>query len=102
MAYARIEEGFWTDPKGKIWRVISAKKRPFQEKYKTRSIALRNYVFERDGYVCRNCGKTETLVLDHVKPLRAGGTNHPNNLQCLCHSCNSKKVKTDREKYPYV
>lgn len=61
---------------------------------------LRRSVFARDGFKCRHCGGNKWLSLDHVIPKRAGGSNHPDNLQCLCHSCNSKKVKTDREQFP--
>lgn len=61
---------------------------------------LQMTVFARDGFKCRHCGGDRWLSLDHVIPKRAGGSNHPDNLQCLCHSCNSKKVKTDREKFP--
>ena len=30
---------------------------------------VRRYVFERDGYRCRHCGKTGALECDHIKPL---------------------------------
>lgn len=40
---------------------------------------------------CRFCGSTENLHVDHIKPVRHGGTNHINNLQCLCRKCNVKK-----------
>jgi 5-methylcytosine-specific restriction protein A len=46
---------------------------------------------------CEHCGHTGstdnplTLTLDHITPLSAGGTNHPQNLRCLCRRCNSSK-----------
>jgi hypothetical protein len=92
MTYTRINEGFWTDFEGNVWKVISPKMRPFKEKYKKRSIALRDYVFRRDGYKCQRCSTTDNLVLDHRASLRNGGTNHPDNLQTLCHSCNCSKA----------
>lgn len=45
----------------------------------------------RDGASCQPCGGTERLVLDHVIPIRWGGTNDLANLQVLCHHCNSVK-----------
>lgn len=43
------------------------------------------------GARCLCCGATDRLTMDHVVPLIAGGTNTIENLQPLCHSCNSRK-----------
>lgn len=51
----------------------------------------RNYVFGRDGNVCVVCGGNENLSIDHIRPVRHGGSNDFNNLQTLCVSCNSRK-----------
>lgn len=48
-------------------------------------------VFERDGNACLACGATHSLSLDHIVPLSKGGDNSDDNLQTLCHSCNSSK-----------
>jgi 5-methylcytosine-specific restriction endonuclease McrA len=32
------------------------------------------------------------LVADHVISRRNGGSHHPDNMQCLCNSCNSRKA----------
>lgn len=40
---------------------------------------------------CQKCGKIEGITIDHIKPLSKGGTNHIDNLQPLCRSCNCKK-----------
>lgn len=40
---------------------------------------LRHKVFARDGYRCRECGKTNketSLEIDHIVPVSKGGTNH--------------------------
>lgn len=65
------------------------------------------YVFWRDGFRCRYCGRTPAdgvrLVIDHVYPRsRARGNgevNHPINLVTSCEACNSHKGSTlfDRE-----
>ncbi|NEP04587.1 MULTISPECIES: HNH endonuclease [Okeania] len=57
-------------------------------------LAVRKYVFERDRYHCKSCGKTtrETqLTIDHIIPLASGGSNDISNLQTLCSKCNQKK-----------
>lgn len=58
--------------------------------------AVREWIFSRDGHQCQMCGANGRnlgvqLVIDHKKPLKRGGTNHPSNLQTLCSKCNSKK-----------
>lgn len=58
------------------------------------SPAVRKYVFERDLYQCKSCGKThlETVLnIDHIIPLARGGSNDISNLQTLCRSCNQRK-----------
>lgn len=52
---------------------------------------VRATVFSRDGNKCKHCGTTEYLAVDHVIPVRLGGSNELNNLQTLCIRCNSAK-----------
>jgi 5-methylcytosine-specific restriction protein A len=44
--------------------------------------------------LCRRCGEAASQV-DHIVPLRKGGTNSEENLQSLCHSCHSRKTITE-------
>ena len=37
------------------------------------------------------CGSDKDLVADHIVSRKNGGEHHPNNLQAMCQSCNSKK-----------
>lgn len=83
---------YWTDHNGASWIVPQIKGR-----LKSRipaHAALKAFVIHRDGYACRECGCTDlmALVADHVVSRRNGGTHHPDNMQCLCHSCNSRKA----------
>lgn len=60
--------------------------------------ALRQRVFERDGRVCRGCGTTEQLQIDHILPK----AQFPflvfdiHNLQVLCWPCNRTKQHRQR------
>lgn len=80
----------WTDNHGTQWIVPQIKGRlkmciPAHR-------ALRDFVIERDGRACVQCKGTEMLVADHIVSRRNGGAHHPDNMQCLCHSCNSRKA----------
>lgn len=48
---------------------------------------VRAQVLKRDGYRCRLCGAPATHV-DHIVPVREGGTDEPVNLPALCERCN--------------
>lgn len=48
-------------------------------------------VMERDGYACVLCESTTDLTIDHIFPVRHGGSDDPINLRVLCRSCNSAK-----------
>lgn len=56
--------------------------------------SVREYVFQRDGFRCRGCGKSSTevqLQIDHIIPIAQGGSNDISNLQTLCKTCNRRK-----------
>lgn len=53
--------------------------------------AVRELVYQRDGFKCVKCATTEGLSIDHVIPWSRGGPDHPDNFQTLCRSCNSSK-----------
>lgn len=52
---------------------------------------IRWEVWERDDFRCRQCGARRFLRIDHIFPESLGGEVITENLQTLCHSCNSKK-----------
>ncbi len=52
---------------------------------------VRKKIFDRDGKVCKHCGSTENLSMDHIIPVSKGGEDSLENLQVLCKSCNSRK-----------
>ena len=55
------------------------------------STAAYEEVYARDGRICRYCGTTELLTIDHVVPRIQGGGDEAANLVVACKSCNSRK-----------
>ncbi|HWH73073.1 MAG TPA: HNH endonuclease [Methylibium sp.] len=82
---------FWTDHRGRTWKVPQIRGRLKPGKCAGHA-ALREFVIYRDGGACRRCRSTERLVADHILSRRNGGSHHPDNLQCLCESCNARKA----------
>ena len=48
---------------------------------------IREQILERDGDSCRNCGGSTNLVVHHIVPIGANGTNRFPNLVTLCRTC---------------
>lgn len=51
-------------------------------------------ILARDNFTCRYCGRKAPnveLVVDHVVPIAAGGTNDDDNLVAACVDCNAGK-----------
>jgi hypothetical protein len=52
-------------------------------------------IFARDGFTCRYCGAqsdSAVLVVDHLIPVKEGGTNDDENLITACEPCNQGKA----------
>ncbi|MFW1748989.1 HNH endonuclease [Acinetobacter guillouiae] len=83
---------YWIDHNGDKWIVPTIKGRLKSRIPSHR--ALREFVIVRDGNTCQICGTTNKLklVADHIVSRRNGGSHHPDNLQCLCDSCNARKA----------
>lgn len=58
---------------------------------------IRKFFFKRNP-MCSHCERPAVDV-DHIVPIRAGGTNEFTNLQSLCRSCHAKKTSKDKNKY---
>jgi hypothetical protein len=59
------------------------------------SSELRQKVLERDNFKCKYCGKkldSAIADIDHVIPLKKGGTNDISNLVAACPLCNIRKA----------
>ncbi|WP_366141808.1 HNH endonuclease signature motif containing protein, partial [Propionivibrio sp.] len=42
---------------------------------------------------------TPATDVDHIVPIRRGGTNKHENLQPLCHACHSRKTATQDSRF---
>lgn len=109
--YRTVDTALWTDHKGVVRRIVKHKGNPRLKFDVPLHAALRAFVFWRDGYACRFCGKGATsvpedydgrytlmadgviLVIDHILSIRRGGTHSPTNLQTLCDPCNATKSR---------
>ncbi|KKK96332.1 hypothetical protein LCGC14_2663850, partial [marine sediment metagenome] len=52
---------------------------------------IKQQVFERDGYKCKECGavlEPSLAEIHHILPISKGGTNELSNLTTLCRNCN--------------
>lgn len=59
----------------------------------------RDRIRKRDHYMCQPCLRvdrvTSARIVDHIKPLWAGGSDDDDNKQVICQSCHD--AKTARE-----
>ena len=69
--------------------------------YDSRWRKLRDWVIAREP-VCRLCAQAGRVrpadLVDHIRPLAAGGTHHPTNLQPLCRRCHAAKTADDQRR----
>ena len=60
---------------------------------------VRREALERVGHCCSRCGFADrrALEVDHIIPVRLGGTPVPENAQVLCANCHCIKTAAERE-----
>jgi 5-methylcytosine-specific restriction endonuclease McrA len=60
--------------------------------------AIRNATLNREP-LCRHCAAlgftTAAKMVDHILPIKQGGTSEPSNLQPLCWKCHARKTAKD-------
>ena len=84
-------QGFATTPKLSAIENSTAGKKSSMNKRRPIPAAVKRYILQRDGEQCqyvsldgRKCESRHQLELDHIKPVRHGGGNEPQNLRILC------------------
>ena len=55
----------------------------------------RRLIYRRDGYRCALCDYDRHLQIHHCVPRGQGGTDHVQNLICLCMECHAFAHGTD-------
>ena len=69
--------------------------------WRERWSAVRQAVFDRDGWRCVECGQAGRLECDHITPLqREPGQDpfDPNGLQTLCRDCHIAKTRRENRR----
>lgn len=72
-------------------------------KRKSISKSLRFEVFKRDSFTCQYCGKnppSAILEIDHISPVKNGGSNDIDNLITSCFDCNRGKGANSLKEIP--
>lgn len=72
-------------------------------KRKAISKKTRFEIFKRDGFSCQYCGATppkSILEVDHIIPVRDGGSNDQDNLTTSCYDCNRGKAANSLDSIP--
>lgn len=98
----RKKQGGYTFPKGKehpnwvggISKVTNYRKLTSKSEWRRQ----REEILKEKGKICNICKKYGDCI-DHIVPWRIDKNNNKSNLQVLCRSCNSKKVKGDKKKW---
>ena len=75
-------------------RPLQASKTNIMAKRKALSNKIRFEVFKRDSFTCQYCGQKAPdviLNIDHILPVKEGGTNELLNLITSCFPCNNGK-----------
>ena len=86
---------------GRLKREVETRPSSFKRGYNTYWKRVRLVKLQQDP-LCVKCNEkgrmTPATEVDHIVPLRKGGTHKGDNLQSLCKSCHSKKTMTERNR----
>ncbi len=104
--HARCTRGQWDRMRATVLRYFNADDESLTSKHLDRwleakrkaegraplPLAVRTFVFERDGYACVYCqAYTGPFEVDHIHPVARGGDDSLENLCCACKTCNRSK-----------
>lgn len=74
-------------------------RRPRRESFAKRRRKLAERIAARDGHACVYCGSRRNLHVDHLRPRRLGGGDHPRNLVLACGRCNTRRRDMPLERW---
>ena len=64
-------------------------------------VKLREVIIARDLGLCQPCKRegrvTPFKAVDHIRPKSQGGTDEPDNLECICRACHDAKTHAESE-----
>lgn len=82
------------DKRAASWRNRDALLRNAEGTHTADDVAI---ILEEQNFTCPYCnaGLADGYHVDHYVPLKLGGSNWPDNLQCLCPTCNIQKGAKD-------
>ncbi|ELP3920187.1 HNH endonuclease [Escherichia coli] len=95
-ALVRDGSGYCQKHQGEGWKRYQAGRNRHQRGYGTEWEKLRSAVWRRDKGLCREHLRQGLVVaaycVDHIKQKVRGGTDDPENLECLCKTCHASKT----------
>lgn len=99
----KYRSDYWKTEKGKAtakhYKGVRRSKQKSTPEVKQHILQLFNNPYKK----CRYCETKYKLTLEHVLPLKRGGTHTSDNLDLACGTCNSsKKSKTEEEYKQYL
>jgi len=90
------QAGYCDKHKKKTW--IRKEGTTTQRGYGAKWRRTREIIIRRDNGLCQPCLRNDRVTafnaVDHITPKSKGGTDNPDNLQCICNECHKKKTST--------
>tara|TARA_R100000458_G_scaffold885_1_gene762 strand:+ start:3253 stop:3738 length:486 start_codon:yes stop_codon:yes gene_type:complete len=73
---------------------LKRRSKEYEVEFKISLTEIRELLYKAYGRKCRYCDTTlvvGNMACDHIHPLSLGGVSTPENLQMICHRCNTRK-----------
>lgn len=70
---------------------IAMKNNLYKGNFSLLKVSDKNKILKEAEYICFYCKTTDATQVDHLVPIKKGGTDEQNNLVASCRHCNSSK-----------